>query len=457
MKLEAAFEEYSVLQGHALEENLRISALLSCLSGQLRQYANVMISESSTYGDLRSLVVRWDAAQTKWAPIPSVAAQFGLQEGKNGYVDDGGLAPMEIDRVKGKGKGKGKSKGKDWNDWSQGYKGGKGKDKGKGKSKGKDWNDWSQGYKGGKGQGKSKGKDKGKNKGKGGQKGPCHSCGKMGHLARDCWGQSIQHVSSSDTASTVSGPSVAPSSGMSSSASTAGSSKPRVNRVGASVPMIVELDDSDREIDLTIFALESDCEQHVNMVQLRGASDCVEEQSTCFSVESCTNIPVFDVSADDANDEWTVFQGDSFNLLDPDDWSLEGPRVLAVSSGRGRSTEIVMDSGADASVLPLSCLGVGESVQPESTGFSDAQGHALKAFDWRLCTVELGNVRIRERFLVSNVTCPLLASGKLRKAGWGIVNNGDGPVFVHGDDKYPMLVQTQQFDGKCTDPCGCEM
>ena len=76
MKLEAAFEEYSVLQGHALEENLRISALLSCLSGQLRQYANVMISEASTYSDLRSLVVRWDAAQTKWAP--SVAAQFGL-------------------------------------------------------------------------------------------------------------------------------------------------------------------------------------------------------------------------------------------------------------------------------------------------------------------------------------------------------------------------------------------
>ena len=145
VKLEAAFEKYSVLQGHALEENLRISALLSCLSGQLRQYANVMISESSTYADLRSLVVRWDAAQTKWAP--SVAAQFGLQEGRNGYVDDGGLAPMDIDCIKGKGKGKGKSKGKDWNDWSQGHKGGKGKDKGKGKSKGKDWNDWSHGYK----------------------------------------------------------------------------------------------------------------------------------------------------------------------------------------------------------------------------------------------------------------------------------------------------------------------
>ena len=93
--------------------------------------------------------------------------------------------------------------------------------------------------------------------------------------------------------------------------------------------------------DLTIFALESDCEQTVNMVQFSGCT-CIDEQSTT--------------------------RGDSV----------------------------------------LSFIGLGESVQPEDTGFSDAQGHSLKAFDWRLCTVELGNVRIKERFLVSNVTCPLL-------------------------------------------------
>ena len=137
---------------------------------------------------------------------------------------------------------------------------------------------------------------------------------------------------------------------MSSSASSAGSSvstaKPRVNRVGANMPMIVELDDSDREVDLTIFAVESDSEQHVNMVQFVGASDCMEEQSTCFAAESCASIPVFDMSADDGNDEWAVFQGDSFNLLDPDDWSLEGPRVLAVSSGLWRAENCTRLDGA---------------------------------------------------------------------------------------------------------------
>ena len=86
-------------------------------------------------------------------------------------------------------------------------------------------------------------------------------------------------------------------------------------------------------------------------------------------------------------------------------------------------------------MLPFSFIGMGEPVQPEDAGFSDAQEHSLKAFDWRLCTVELGNVRIKERFLVSNVTCPLLASGKLHKAGWGTVNEDNGPVFVHGTEK----------------------
>ena len=46
-----------------------------------------------------------------------------------------------------------------------------------------------------------------------------------------------------------------------------------------------------------------------------------------------------------ADDEWTFFQEDSFNLLSQDDWSCEGARILAISSGRGRATDIVMDSG----------------------------------------------------------------------------------------------------------------
>ena len=75
---------------------------------------------------------------------------------------------MDGDRVQG-AKGKGK-KGK--ND----YQKGKGKDaKGKGK------------------------KGKGEQKGKEGDKATCYTCGKTGHLARDCWRNHIRQVAS-DTA-----------------------------------------------------------------------------------------------------------------------------------------------------------------------------------------------------------------------------------------------------------------
>ena len=99
---------------------------------------------------------------------------------------------MEIDRITEKGKGKGKSKGKD---------GGPGKGKGKGDQKGT------------KGKGKAPGK--GQEGGKIGQKGQkadgkgktkespmktCFTCGKPGHMAKDCW-RVVRQVEASSSAS----------------------------------------------------------------------------------------------------------------------------------------------------------------------------------------------------------------------------------------------------------------
>ena len=138
LRLEATFEEYEQLEPGGLPENHKMAALLSCLSGQLRQHANVNISDDSRYLDLRSLVLRWDGAQTKWQS--SVALSYGLHDSSKGLQDAGGPVPMEIDRV--------------------GYKGEKGKDKGKGKAKGDKGKS-----KGGKGYGKPSGKyDNGKGK-----------------------------------------------------------------------------------------------------------------------------------------------------------------------------------------------------------------------------------------------------------------------------------------------------
>ena len=114
LRLEAAFEEYAQLERGGLPENNKMATLLSCLTGQLRQHANVVISDDSTYRDLRELVLRWDGAQTKWQS--SVASSYGLQEGKKGLHDSGDVVPMDVDRVAKAGRGK--------------YKGGRGKGKG---------------------------------------------------------------------------------------------------------------------------------------------------------------------------------------------------------------------------------------------------------------------------------------------------------------------------------------
>ena len=66
LRLETAFEEYERLEPGGLPENNKMATLLSCLGGQLRQHANVVISDDSTYRDLRELVLRWDGANTKW-------------------------------------------------------------------------------------------------------------------------------------------------------------------------------------------------------------------------------------------------------------------------------------------------------------------------------------------------------------------------------------------------------
>ena len=121
LRLETAFEEYERLEPGGLPENNKMATLLSCLTGQLRQHANVTISDDSSYRDLRELVLRWDGANTKWQS--SVASSYGLNDGKKGLTDVGEPVPMDVDRVNAKGNAKGKgNRGK-----QKGAKGDKGK------------------------------------------------------------------------------------------------------------------------------------------------------------------------------------------------------------------------------------------------------------------------------------------------------------------------------------------
>eukprot|EP00435_Cladocopium_sp_Y103_P071391 s359_g37.t1 len=194
--LERLRTEYCRASGTDIADDIMLSVLVRALPKAIQQHVQLQMSETSTYAQVRSLVVAYEKTTTSWSPA-KIHTELGiLPSSANSGVPSSysGFAPMEIDRFE-EGKSKGKSKGKN-----------KGKDtqKGKGKSK----------------------SDKGK--GKGGKSAPrtatandqCLHCGKYGPFKRDCWSlpgkpadkkvnqvsggdQQPQHAPSTSTSSTT--------------------------------------------------------------------------------------------------------------------------------------------------------------------------------------------------------------------------------------------------------------
>ena len=104
------------------------------------------------------------------------------------------------------------------------------------------------------------------------------------------------------------------------------------------------------------------------------------------------------------------------------------------------SSEIILDSGADTSALPLSYGDVGESCNDVGLqDYIDAQGGKLDIRDTRLATVDLGNgVILRERFIIANISSPLLAMGHIVRAGWELHHLSDGIYLGEGMTKASM-------------------
>ena len=110
--------------------------------------------------------------------------------------------------------------------------------------------------------------------------------------------------------------------------------------------------------------------------------------------------------------------------------------VRMMTLAGSNSADIILDSGADTSALPLAYIDVGESRSHETIGqdYIDAQGGTLDIRDTRLATVGLGNgVVLRERFIIANISCPLLALGHIIRAGWELQHTNDGICLVKND------------------------
>ena len=89
----------------------------------------------------------------------------------------------------------------------------------------------------------------------------------------------------------------------------------------------------------------------------------------------------FDMSYTDNDDSWTVCNSPSFDLLSSDVCiSDEVDFIRAIGSTSPTPVEVVLDSGADGSVLPLEYVHIGlhdESFHKDSA-YVDAQGKPIQ-------------------------------------------------------------------------------
>eukprot|EP00435_Cladocopium_sp_Y103_P068454 s73_g31.t1 len=330
---------------------------------------------------------------------------------------------MEIDQVQWR-KGKGKTKGK----FDP-----KGKSKGKGKGK---YN--SPQTKGSKGDGKS---FKGKGSGSRVSDDVCNYCGKIGHWKRDCFkykrekGQGKVRVVEEDGNAQTSTASSS-TSHVNNSGNNSKQQQGSVNVFQRSSVLIEEIDESPIH-DLTAFDdIDDDGFTFPGSVHVVSHLD----DSATFSGEYMPTAAVFCMDNMDSDDDWTVEPCDILCIdlttpfQQPDfDFDVHSVRALRFA---GDPVDIISDSGADGSVLPMSYAHVGTSVLAhQDSSYVDAQGAPIKIHDIRLAEITMSGVRFKEKFLIGNVTTPLLSLGRFFRAGWSICNESDSFCLVKGKEK----------------------
>ena len=403
--LEEAYEE-ARKSGMALNDELRSAILLRCIGGQLKTHLNMALTDSAKYSDLREQVLKWDRAQAKWSQW------MGSQE-----TD---AQPMEIDRVEGKGgwnKGKGqKGKGKS----NKGFQKGKGKGgKSPGKSKDGKSKSWDKG-------GKAKGKtpnDKGKGKGNSGEK-YCYSCGGLGHFARDCWNavRSAQVGTTSSPSSTVNTGEWSHLTSVSQQQQGQGSQQSQVSQQPQSSP-------KSTQYKVARIAEEFHANNDASLVFDLRSSLMTQDANICVI---------------------HYFIGDD-DTVDLEHTTAEVRTVIQELPDHSAMHNILLDSGADASVFPMCFASAGEPSYTGNMKLHDAQGKQIPVAGMRDVEIALLDehgrlVTFRERGAVSpGVSQPIICFGKLLENGWGV--DGIDQTLNHATSgtKIPIELQNKSM------------
>ena len=371
LSFERLVGDYEAISPHKYAADLKIATLLSGLPAEMRRYLQMQVNEKSTYEDIREKILQYERSSSSWSS-ETVLRSLGI-----GVVNQSDPTAMDVDRVENKGKKGKKGKGK--------FFGKGGKDKGKNAPHwGQPWGKDAKGKQPGKGK-----KDKGKNgKGDGGKSrkpnAVCFVCGKPGHFAAECRHR-VNQVQADDTASTAS---TAPT-----SATALNRGAPKVQRVD-----LCALEESDNEdIAITFFneIRRLGVEEHAVADQV--AADSSAEPELCH--DSCLWYRMHSSES----------EGETLELRAVGDTGLH---------------EVILDSGADCTVLPLEQFGhVGVEGEKQAT-LLDAQGNHIPQSSTRQRVVfeVVGSdgeiIQFVDQAILVKVKQPLFCFGKMLKSLW---------------------------------------
>ena len=384
-----------------MPDDLAVSTVLRCVDTQARRRLEMVMDDKMDYRSLKDKLILLDKNTRAWSG-DNFLKNFQQAQALQGQPSSSsnsnyqGPQPMEVDNAhfgnKGKGK-KGKGTGKQWSfPFGGGKYGSKGRgNKGKSKGKGK----------------KGKGKNKGKSKGKG--RDYCRICNQYGHWGNECpMKNGVNNVASSENATTANLETA------SSVPSSAGAAARRNSGQSTSSTTSTKATNG-----------------NIRMVKMYHVATPPEEYPEQFELqsengsESWWSARVVTMRMDDEEeDDWgKAWQDDNLYKWYSNDFDMEPLEEENVDRYHIRAIQtdtkqlIVLDSGADISLLPYHMWKKGKPTKMLKAVLEDAQGEKVQTFGRRLAQIECdvgdGVVIIEDDFIVASVQSPLISMGRL--------------------------------------------